>query len=283
MSYWNQRKIFKFGEFEIRHQACHRLGIRNLKSPLRCGFQICENGHVNDPFKTPQYALVYVLSGEGYYEDEQYGKLRVGPGSFVQRFPNIPHKLKLEGYSASFFVAMPAEAASMFRLTGAFASMKPVMDVGLLPMIVSHYLKMIDDLKAKRDEELMSVLIKVQEMVLGFHQLVKKQANPSQSILHEAASLLSRNFEEKIHLPDLAEKLKLSYATFRKNFQKEMGVPPGDFRIFKKIEFAQELLLEKYSVKETAAKLNYPDAYAFSRQFKKVTGVAPSFFLKMNK
>ena len=168
MNYWKQNKVYKFGDLEIKHQACHRLGVWNIQCPLRCGFQICEEGHLNQDFVTPQYALVYVLSGEGYYEDEVHGRNEVTPGCFVQRFPNVKHKLKLHGYSASFFIAMPAEALSLMKLTHSLASLEPVMKLGILPTIVQDYLQMIGELQSKRDEELMDVAIKFQQIILKF-------------------------------------------------------------------------------------------------------------------
>lgn len=283
MNYSKQNKFYKFGDLYINHQACHRLGVWNITCPLRCGFQICEEGHYNKNFVTPQYALVYILSGKGYYEDEHYGRVEVGPGCFVQRFPNVKHELRLNGYSASFFIAMPAEVVSLLQMTHGLASSEPVMKVGLLPTIVHDYLQMVNELQSRRDEELMEVAIKIQQVALRFHQLARRKLKPTSSVIDKAIGYLSKDFDKKIVLPELAEKLNLSYGAFRSQFLKNVGMPPGDFRILKRIELSQELLLEGNSVKETAANLNYPDAYTFSRQFKKVTGLPPSTFIKMNK
>lgn len=283
MDYWKLKKVFKFGDLEIAHQACHRLGVLNISCPLRCGFQICEDGHLNNNFITPQYAMVFVLSGEGYYEDEKYGKITVTPGCFIQRFPNVMHNLKLSGYSASFFIAIPEEAIKLFKITNGLASLEPVIQVGILPSIVQDYLHMIEELKSRRDEELMSVMLRFQQIIFNFHQLARKKMMPVNNSIEKAVTKLSKDFDCKISLPELAAELNMSYGSFRSQFQKNIGVPPGDFRISKRIEFSQELLLEGYSVKEVAAQLNYPDAYTFSRQFKKVSGMPPTTFIKMNK
>jgi AraC family transcriptional regulator, arabinose operon regulatory protein len=281
----NSSRHYSFGSLSIRQQGVQRLGFLDSPThlrPLRCGFQICEDGHVNDPFVTEQYALVYVLSGKGFYMDQKHGKLPVEPGCFVQRLPKVTHSLRLDGYSASFFVAIPAEALSLLQLTNSLASDQPVMKVGILPFIVKDYLKMIDSLRTKPEEELMHVLIQMQQMVLNFHKISRKIISPSNSIIDDAINILNANLEEKILIPALAKQLNISYSSFRKQFIKQTSYSPGDFRISKRIELSQQFLLDGKSIKEVASKLNFADAYTFSRQFKKVCGIPPSLFVKMN-
>ena len=129
----------------------------------------------------------------------------------------------------------------------------------------------------------MSVMIKFQQVIQRFHQLARRKITPANSMIEKAVSTLSKNFHLKISLPELANDLNMSYSKFRNLFTKAVGMPPGDYRIFKRIEYSQVLLLEGNSVKEAAAKMNYPDAYTFSRQFKRLTGLAPTTFIKMNK
>ena len=41
---------------------------------------------------------------------------------------------------------------------------------------------------------------------------------------------------------------------------------------------AKTLLLKQYTVAETAGQLGYPDAFSFSKQFKRYTGMSPTQF-----
>ena len=274
--------LFKFDDLLLKPQLAHRLGPSTALTPLRCGFQYKQKGHTDRNFLTFEYAMVYVLSGVGYYEDEVYGKIPVEPGCFIQRIPGVLHNSYLNGPRACLYIAIPGETYELFKLTDALASEYPVLNVGLSRSIVLTYLSMIDEMKHKKEEELMSVLINAQRCILEFHQLAGKELYPQNEQIEQAKLILSQKLHEKVKLPGLAAKLNMSYPSFRNKFIEQTGIPPGDYRIKKKIKKAQELLLEGSNVKETAAALGYPDAYSFSRQFKAVAGVSPSHYIKLS-
>jgi AraC-like DNA-binding protein len=89
-----------------------------------------------------------------------------------------------------------------------------------------------------------------------------------------ACRLLSAHPEPAFAITDAARHLGLGVENFRKKFRSVVGVPPGTWHMQRRIEKATALLATM-SVVETARELGYPDAFAFSRQFKRVTGVAP--------
>ena len=273
---------FSIFNMKLSPQVAHRLGPKGTLTPLRCGFQYFEKGHIDKNFLIHEYAMVYVLSGKGYYQDDIYGRISVEPGVFIQRVPGVMHSTFIGGPRACFYLAVPGETYELFKLTDAIAKEYPVIHAGLHQSIVNDYLQMINDMKHKREEEMMSVLIDAQNCLLKFHQILKKQLRPSNVQVQKAVSILSDKLSHKLKLPELAEKLNMSYPNFRNKFIETMGIPPGDFRIKKKIEKAREFLLEGSNVKEAAAKLGYPDAYSFSRQFKKVTGISPSEYIKLS-
>ena len=71
----------------------------------------------------------------------------------------------------------------------------------------------------------------------------------------------------------------LSPERFRKKFAAAVGVPPARYRMLRRMDRAKALLVEtELSVKEIAYRLNFFDPYFFSRQFKQVTGQAPTDF-----
>jgi len=80
----------------------------------------------------------------------------------------------------------------------------------------------------------------------------------------------------------LAEKLDYDYNYLSNLFSEVKGTTIEHFIISHKIERAKELLIyNELTLTEIAEKLHYSNVAHLSNQFKKVTGLTPSFFKKM--
>ena len=80
----------------------------------------------------------------------------------------------------------------------------------------------------------------------------------------------------------ISQRLGREYHYISDLFSKSMGITIEHFVIEHKIERAKELLMEgDLSITEMAWKLNYSSVAHLSNQFKKHTGVTPSFYRKM--
>src|SRR6476661_1953539 len=80
----------------------------------------------------------------------------------------------------------------------------------------------------------------------------------------------------------LAEKLNYDYNYLSNLFSEVKGTTIEHFIISHKIERAKELLIyNEMNLTEIADKLHYSNVANLSNQFKKVTGLTPSFFKKM--
>jgi len=80
----------------------------------------------------------------------------------------------------------------------------------------------------------------------------------------------------------LAEKLGYNYTYLAELFAEVTGTTINHFIIAHKIERAKELLLyDELSLTEISYKLNYSSVAHLSNQFKKVTGLTPSYFKQL--
>jgi len=80
----------------------------------------------------------------------------------------------------------------------------------------------------------------------------------------------------------LAEQLNYDYNYLSNLFSEVRGITIEHFIISHKIERAKELLMyNELTLTEIADKLHYSNVAHLSNQFKKVTGLTPSFFKKM--
>jgi AraC-like DNA-binding protein len=87
------------------------------------------------------------------------------------------------------------------------------------------------------------------------------------------------------YLPDtnfsdyLSQKLKLDYTYMANIFSDVKGITIQQFIITNKIEKVKELLMyNEYSLTEISNRMNYSSVAHLSHQFKKVTGLTPTFY-----
>ena len=77
----------------------------------------------------------------------------------------------------------------------------------------------------------------------------------------------------------LSQKLKHDYTYMANIFSDVKGITIQQFIIINKIERVKELLLyNELSLTEIAHRMNYSSVAHLSHQFKKVTGLTPSFY-----
>jgi AraC-like DNA-binding protein len=82
----------------------------------------------------------------------------------------------------------------------------------------------------------------------------------------------------------LSRELDVSYFTISQLFSKIKGITLEHFYLVQRIEKVKELLLyEKLSLTEIAHQLHYSSTAHLSAQFKKITGLTPTFFMSLNK
>lgn len=124
-------------------------------------------------------------------------------------------------------------------------------------------------------------------------QLKKKLQNAGLQLLDDKKSILIEKIKnviiELIHYSDvwpvindsayISEKLGYDYTYLANIFSEVTGITIQQFIIVHKIERAKELILyDELNLTEIAYKLNYSSIGHLSKQFKKITGLSPSFF-----
>ena len=83
------------------------------------------------------------------------------------------------------------------------------------------------------------------------------------------------------HSDYISQKLNCNYIYLSKSFSKSNGISIQQFIIIEKIERVKELLCyNELNLTEIAYKLHYSSTAHLSRQFKKVTGLNPSSYIR---
>ena len=107
--------------------------------------------------------------------------------------------------------------------------------------------------------------------------LIEKIKNVIVEMIHYADELPKQNYSDYI-----SEKLGHDYTYLANIFSEVKGVTLQQFIILHKMEKVKELLLyDELSLTEIAYLLHYSSVAHLSNQFKKITGLSPSFFKKL--
>ena len=131
-----------------------------------------------------------------------------------------------------------------------------------------------------------------------FEQLKHNLAASGLELLDDKKAILIEKIKdviiEMVHYTDrlpkvnysdyISEKLNLDYTYLSNIFSEVKGITIQQYIINHKIERVKELLLyEEMNLSEIADLLNYSSVAHLSGQFKKVTGLSPSYFKQMKK
>lgn len=116
---------------------------------------------------------------------------------------------------------------------------------------------------------------------LGFELIDDKKSQLIEKIKSLIVELVHyRNNELKVNLSDyLGEKLNHDYKYITGLFSEVEGTTIEKYFIAQKIEKVKELLVyDELTLSEIAHRLNYSSVAHLSSQFKKITGLTPSYF-----
>lgn len=107
--------------------------------------------------------------------------------------------------------------------------------------------------------------------------LIERIKNVIIEMIHYSDELPKVNYSDYI-----SEKLNYDYNYLSNVFSEVKGITIRQFIIYHKIEKVKELLLyNEYNLSEISYKLHYSSVSHLSNQFKKVTGLSPSYYKQM--
>jgi AraC-like DNA-binding protein len=140
---------------------------------------------------------------------------------------------------------------------------------------------LLDDITEVQRKQLSENLLKCGLEVLDDSKsiLIERIKNVITELIHYSDELPTQNYSDY-----LSEKLNYDYTYLSNIFSEVKGITIQQFIILNKIERVKELLLyDELNLTEISYKLHYSSVAHLSNQFKKITGLTPSYFKKMKK
>lgn len=253
-------------------------------------------------FQIGYYSGFFLLGGRGSYVTKDGTTISLCAGDFVQRLPGEVHSTYVEpdGEWLEFFISFGKERYELLKKLKLLPEERvvrcPVWE--RMPECKAH----LERMKKASDGELGIVLAAQEQLLLELLRCGQQEAEREKSEgmagekmpgeesvradekyaekIRQAADLLSADPGENLNMEEIAEQLAIGYETFRKQFRRQMGVSPADFRLQHKMRQAGHMLRAGISIKETAGLTGYADVYTFTRQFKKTMGQTPGEYRK---
>jgi len=146
-----------------------------------------------------------------------------------------------------------------------------IVDLGLV--------EILEDITSQQREQLKTNLQKSGLELLDDKKsiLIEKIKNVITEMIHHSDDLPILNYSEFI-----SKKLNYDYTYLSNIFSEVKGITIQQFIIINKIERVKELLLyDELNLTQISYKLHYSSVAHLSNQFKKVTGLSPSFFKQL--
>ena len=156
------------------------------------------------------------------------------------------------------------------------------LDTLVIQYVAIHQVEL--KLKSKVSKEKLG-LLKKNLTKSGFELIDNKNSRLIEKIKSEISNMLSSTDDIKIKNSEyLSEKLKYDYTYMANLFSETTGTTIEQYIISQKIELVKELLIyNEFNLTEISYKLNYCNVAHLSQQFKKVTGLTPTFFKNLKK
>ena len=146
-------------------------------------------------------------------------------------------------------------------------------------MVALGEVEVKDSIKPKQRSDLKLVLAKSGFILLDDPKsiLIEKVKNLVIDMVHNSDELPQENYSEHI-----SKKLDRDYKYLSRIFSDARGITIENYIIAHKIERVKELILyNELNLTEISHKLNYSSVAHLSHQFKKVTGLTPTYFKQM--
>jgi AraC-like DNA-binding protein len=136
--------------------------------------------------------------------------------------------------------------------------------------------EMANNISEEQRETLRAVLLESGLVLMEDKKslLIEKIKNTIVEMIHHSDELPKVKFSDH-----LSKKLNYDYTYLANLFSITEGITIAHFILLHKVERIKELILyDELNLTEISYKMNYSSIGALSNQFKKVTGLTPSFF-----
>lgn len=235
-----------------------------------------------------EYQLLYIVQGEGTLTTAHGGTHHIRTGDMFLLFPGEWHTYRPSPTTGweEYWIGFQGANIDHRVEAGFFSKEFPVYRIGRTDEVIIALYRDAIDTATRQEAYFQQLLAGIVNHLLGLmfktaHQLRITSSPRMPDIIEAARNYMQENIEENISMPDVAEHLSISYATFRHTFKKYTGQSPVQYFINLRLHRAKELLRStEIPIKTISYNLHFENPEYFATLFKKRTGISPSAFRK---
>lgn len=247
---------------------------------ISCGYEQCTQDNSYGPAMRHYYILHFVLKGKGHFfvGDRHY---LIEQGQYFLISPNVLTFYRADTkdpWDYAWICFNGTKAADILQHCG-IQTQDPVRNYPKIQEMKTLIMDMMDHYEQTPAGEyhmqsvLYEIFAKLCESANGAYR--PSEAADNDYVIQAADYILS-SFDPNITVKDIADHLHISRSYLFALFKKNMNISPQQFLIMTRITSARELLADTdLSIEVVANSCGYQNAFAFSRAFKKETGLSP--------
>lgn len=253
---------------------------------IYCGKEQCERGHRFGPNCRKRYVLHIVLEGKGILETG--GKTyHLGPNDAFILFPHVEAYYEADAHEpwAYVWVGFDGVKSYMTMINAGFSEKEPVKEIpsALTARLCSYIEQMLDASQLTFANELKRnsyLMLFFADLVENYQKAQQTEQNDFSSVhVKHALEYITHHFQERIRINELAGYIGVNRSYLTNSFKRAFGLSPQELLINLRMEKASALLQNTaLPVRDIAAQVGYEDSLAFSKIFKKYTGISPRQF-----
>lgn len=233
-----------------------------------------------------EYQLLYICSGKGTLHTSSCPTRQVEAGDMFLIFPGEWHTYQPDPATGwqEYFIGFQGTNIDHRVQAGFFSPHNPVYRIGHHETAIMLYNQAIQT-ATQQEAYFQQLLAGIVNHLLGLMFMVSHNrtlhdsARQSTDLVDRARHLMQEMVEHELTMPQVADQLNISYATFRHLFKRVTGLSPVQYFINLRLHRAKELLRGTDTpIKEISYMLHFENPEYFATLFKKRTGFTPSEF-----
>jgi AraC-like DNA-binding protein len=241
----------------------------------------------------PEYQVIYVTHGEGYFESAPTGGRNVEPGTVLLLFPGVWHRYRPRPETGwqEYWVGFNGEGMDRLVERKFFSPENAVLATGLQDDILAPYQSLLERLRGEMTGFPHLIAADTWEILAAVSAAAERE--PAELIAHgpqdvvtlkdrvvaEAMRLIWEQSQSPMTIDGLARQLSITRRSLERRFRAAVGHGIHEEIVRCRLERAKRQLAQtELSLKEIARAAGFPSCDNLGRAFRRAEGVSPLEF-----